>query len=49
MAAASLDKALMELNTDYIDIFMLHEQESIYTLKGHKEAIEYFLEAKQRG
>ncbi|NLY78175.1 MAG: aldo/keto reductase [Tissierellia bacterium] len=49
MAAASLDKALMELNTDYIDIFMLHEQESIYTLKGHKEAIEYFLEAKQKG
>jgi len=49
MAAKSLDKALIELNTDYIDIFMLHEQESIYTLKGHREAIEFFLEAKQKG
>lgn len=49
MAAESLDKALLELNTDYIDIFMLHEQESIYTLKGHMEAIEFFLEAKEKG
>jgi len=49
MAAKSLDKALRELDTDYIDIFMLHEQESIYTLKGHREAIEFFLEAKEQG
>jgi len=49
MAKNSLNKALVELDTDYIDIFMLHEQESIYTLKGHREAIEFFLEAKEKG
>lgn len=49
MAKKSLDLALEELGTDYIDIFMLHEQESIHTLNGHKEAIEYFKEAKQQG
>lgn len=49
MAKNSLEKALRELNTDYIDIFMLHEQESIHTLRGHREAIEYFLEAKEKG
>ncbi|GFN36023.1 aldo/keto reductase [Tepidimicrobium xylanilyticum] len=49
MAEKSLNKALKELNTDYIDIFMLHEQESIHTLRGHMEAIEYFLEAKKMG
>lgn len=49
LAENSLNKALKELDTDYIDIFMLHEQESIYTIKGHMEAIEYFLEAKNKG
>jgi len=45
----SLEKALKELDTDYIDIFSLHEQESELTLKGHKEAIEYFIKAKEKG
>lgn len=49
LAKESLDKALKELDTDYIDIFLLHEQESIYTLMGHKEAIDYFMEAKEKG
>lgn len=49
LAKESLDRALMELNTDYIDIFMLHEQESIHTINGHYEAIEYFIEAKKQG
>ncbi|HHV45515.1 MAG TPA: aldo/keto reductase [Tissierellia bacterium] len=49
MAKKSLELALRELNTEYIDIFMLHEQESIYTLKGHMEAIEFFKEAKKQG
>lgn len=49
MAKESLEFALKELGTDYIDIFMLHEQESIHTLRGHQEAIEYFLEAKKMG
>lgn len=49
MAKESLKLALSELKTDYIDIFMLHEQESIHTIRGHWEAIEYFKEAKKKG
>lgn len=49
LAKESLEKALKELNTDYIDIFLLHEQESIHTINGHYEAIEYFIEAKKQG
>ncbi|MBM7855025.1 aryl-alcohol dehydrogenase-like predicted oxidoreductase [Desulfohalotomaculum tongense] len=45
----SLHRALQELNRDYIDIFLLHEQESILTIKGHWEAMEYLLQAKQAG
>ena len=48
-AEKSLKKALGELDTDYIDIFSLHEQESEYTLKGHQEAMEYFVRAKEKG
>lgn len=48
-AEKSLQKALKELDTDYIDIFSLHEQESEHTIKGHYEAIEYFLKAKEKG
>jgi len=48
-AEKSLKKALKELDTDYIDIFSLHEQESEYTLKGHAEAMEYFIRAKEKG
>lgn len=49
MARDSVELALKELDTDYIDIFMLHEQESIHTLRGHYDAIEYFLKAKDQG
>ena len=48
-AEKSLIKALKELNTDYIDIFSLHEQESQHTLRGHSEAIEYFISAREKG
>jgi predicted aldo/keto reductase-like oxidoreductase len=34
---------------DKIDIFLLHEQESEHTLRGHMSAIEYFLRAKEQG
>ncbi|MDP3058005.1 MAG: aldo/keto reductase, partial [bacterium] len=46
---ASLEKALRLLKRDYIDIFLLHEQDSKLTLRGHQEALEYLQEAKQRG
>ena len=48
-AEASLQKAMKELNTDYIDIFSLHEQESEHTIRGHYEALEYFVKAKEKG
>ncbi len=42
-------RACRELGTDYIDLFMLHEQESEHTLRGHAEAMAYFLERKEKG
>ena len=41
MAIQAFEQARLELDRDYIDIFMLHEQESIYTLQGHKAALDY--------
>lgn len=49
MARESLDLALKELGTDYIDIFLLHEQESVHTIRGHYDAIKYFIKAKEQG
>lgn len=49
MAKAALEEARQGINRDYIDIFMLHEQESIHTLNGHADALEYLLEQKQKG
>lgn len=48
-AKRSLDKALTEMKTDYIDIFSLHEQESSHTIKGHTKALEYFQKMKSEG
>ena len=48
-AEKSLKKALEGIGRDYIDVFLLHEQESAHTLRGHREALEYYLEMKQRG
>lgn len=45
----SVEEALDEMGLNYIDIFMLHEQESELTLKGHQEALDYLVEARQRG
>ncbi len=45
----SLDKALKQLNRDVIDLFLLHEQESRLTLKGHWPAYEYLMEMKEKG
>lgn len=48
-AEESLKKALTELGTDYVDGFLLHEQESEHTLRGHWEAFEYFMKKKEEG
>lgn len=49
MAVDAVEQARRALNRDVIDIFMLHEQESIHTLRGHWEALEYLWECKQKG
>lgn len=46
-AQAALERAYRGLGCDYIDLFMLHEQESLYTLRGHEEAL-VFLEEQRR-
>ncbi len=45
----SLEKARRELNRDFVDIFLLHEQESALTLRGHREALDFLVKAKERG
>ena len=49
LAAEALDEALGELGREHIDIFLLHEQESVHTLYGHIEALEYLFEQKKSG
>ena len=45
----SLERALRETGRDWVDIFLLHEQESDLTIKGHWEAVEELLAAKAKG
>lgn len=45
----SVEEALDEMGINYIDIFMLHEQESELTLKGHRDALHYLAEAREKG
>ena len=48
-AQAALERAFRGLNRDYVDLFMLHEQESLYTLRGHEEALLFLEEQRQKG
>ncbi len=48
-AAESVEKARKELDTDVIDIFLMHEQESRLTLRGHRPALEYYLNEREKG
>jgi uncharacterized protein len=48
-AEESLEEALVSLDTDHIDIFLLHEQESSETLRGHKEALDFYIKKKKEG
>lgn len=45
----SFERGLRELNRDYIDFYLLHEQESRKTIKGHWEAIETLIKLKEEG
>ena len=48
-AEVSFKKAVDGIGREYIDVFLLHEQESAHTIRGHMEAIEYFLRRKEEG
>ncbi len=48
-ATTAFEEALREINRDYIDIFLMHEQESEHTIRGHYEALEFYLKMKQQG
>lgn len=48
-AAKSVEKARREMDVDVVDIFLLHEQESRLTLKGHREALEFLIDEKIKG
>lgn len=45
----AVEKARKNLDRDVIDLWMLHETESIHTIRGHWDAVEYLLEEKQKG
>lgn len=46
---ASVEKALRQMKLDVIPIFLLHEQETALTLRGHWRALEVLLDYKRRG
>lgn len=48
-AQESLHQALSQTGLARIDVMMLHEQESEWTLRGHAEALAYFHEQKAQG
>ncbi len=48
-ALEAVDQARRELDIDRIDIFLLHEQESVMTMLGHSEALTCLLELKDKG
>jgi predicted aldo/keto reductase-like oxidoreductase len=49
LAQEAVEEARQKLNRDYIDIFMLHEQESAHTMRGHLEALERLVKYKADG
>ena len=48
-ARAAVEQARTELDRDVIDIFLLHEQESVHTLRGHAAALEELYKMKAAG
>ncbi len=48
-AREAVDEALQAMDTKYLDIFLMHEQESEHTLRGHREALEYYVKMKEKG
>lgn len=47
--ARDLERARRELDRDVVEVFLLHEQESRLTLAGHRPALDYLVEQRERG
>ncbi len=45
----NLARALKAMDLEAVDVFLLHEQESELTIKGHFSALNYLLKAKEKG
>lgn len=48
-AEYSVNKALKEMNTEYLDIFMLHEMDNGNNFMGHYEAVERLMRYRDSG
>lgn len=48
-AIKAVEEARIAVDRDYIDIFMLHEQESEHTLRGHRPALDALYDLKAKG
>lgn len=48
-AEASFRKAVEGIGRDYIDVFLLHEQESEHTLRGHERALNWLAKRRDKG
>ena len=48
-AQKAFEESLRSIGRDYIDIFLMHEQESELTIRGHHEALEYYLKMQKAG
>lgn len=49
LMAKAFEDCRKALDRDTLDIFLMHEQESRYTIDGHKEALDYLNEQKAKG
>jgi len=49
LAEEAVEEARRMTGRDRIDLFMLHEQESYDTLRGHREALDYLFECREKG
>ena len=48
-AEQAFNEAIRMSGKEIIDIFLLHETESIDTIKGHYEALEFYIKMKEKG
>ncbi|SMP48992.1 aldo/keto reductase [Anoxynatronum buryatiense] len=48
-AREAVEEALEEMGTHYLDIMLMHEQESLHTLQGHGDALQEYMRLKDRG